>query len=329
MDKFTLYLKLGLNSKSEIYKNIISSIHKVLNALSEKNYTESVIQFHVELRVDTDDYQWGDPKGVSRIKYLRKKEAVASSITLVDNDCETEKDVANFMYYYLLEAYELMIRRYEKEKKHIEGDRILEDFKEQWKTLMPSHLSDIEGNKEIAEESQEKEDHDDDLHYGIDKDYAHPKAIELIPDEFFWDGGNELSPFGSDEGYTALQEFRAWRMDNKESDVLPFLEWTIESVGDMKISEYSDDILQKDLIGKQMSDSDYDDQQFIYTLDISVIATGFGQLADEGKIDTNCKMFISRAINRQKIWASLSNSWEHKDEYIKRLDMLLNVLEKA
>jgi uncharacterized protein YfeS len=44
--------------------------------------------------------------------------------------------------------------------------------------------------------------------YGIDKAHANKRAIELIPEEFFWSCIDELSPFGSDEGDTALAEFR-------------------------------------------------------------------------------------------------------------------------
>lgn len=31
-------------------------------------------------------------------------------------------------------------------------------------------------------------------HYGIDVEYAHPRAVELIPEDFFWDCCDELAP---------------------------------------------------------------------------------------------------------------------------------------
>ncbi len=33
--------------------------------------------------------------------------------------------------------------------------------------------------------------------YGINKEFAHPRAIELIPEDFFWDCVDELAPFFS------------------------------------------------------------------------------------------------------------------------------------
>jgi len=66
----------------------------------------------------------------------------------------------------------------------------------------------------------------------------------------------------------------------------------------------------------------------IFTLDISVIATGFGQLVDEGVIDPINKPLIEIAIKRQKIWAELSE-WKYGPEYISNLTVLERVLKEA
>lgn len=166
--------------------------------------------------------------------------------------------------------------------------------------------------------------------YGIDKEYGHPRAIELIPDEFFWNNFNEIAPFGSDEGDTALAEFRDWRKENPTKSVLECLKWTIEGVGEMNFSDYNSSLADKKLIDKQLKDEDFDFEQFVNTLDISVIATGFGQLADEGKIDLDAKPIIKIALDRQLI----VNSFAHYDkefakEYETYLTRLTETLEKA
>lgn len=165
--------------------------------------------------------------------------------------------------------------------------------------------------------------------YGIDKDHAHKRAIELIPEDFFWDCVDELAPFGSDEGDMALSEFRDWKKANPNLPTYECLKWTIESVGEINIDDYNDRILDRRLIRSQMQDHNFDDQQYIFTLDISVIATGFGQLVDEGKIDDKNKPLIQLAIDRQKIWADLAEGWDYKDEYISRLNVLERVLNEA
>lgn len=165
--------------------------------------------------------------------------------------------------------------------------------------------------------------------YGIDIDNAHPRAIELIPEDFFWSTIDELAPFGSDEGDTALAEFRDWRKQNPDVPTIECLKWVIESVGEMEFTDYNTAILSQATIKSQLEDDDFDDQQYIYTLDNSVIATGFAQLVDEGIIEVENKKVIQLAINRLIIWAELSEDWTHAQEYISNLRVLDSVLRIA
>lgn len=164
---------------------------------------------------------------------------------------------------------------------------------------------------------------------GIDKDRGHPRAVQIIPDEFFWDCTDELAPFGSDEGDTALSEYRDWRKESPDEPLETCLIWTIESVGETDVSEYSDAIFHEPTVREQIEDPDFDDQQLIYTTDVSVIATTFGQLVDEGKIDVSAKPYAERALKRQAVWAKLHPDWEHADEYIRKLSRLQAALAEA
>jgi uncharacterized protein YfeS len=165
--------------------------------------------------------------------------------------------------------------------------------------------------------------------YGIDIDNAHKRAIELIPEEFFWSCIHELAPFGSDEGDTALAEYRDWRKKNPKTPTIECLKWVIESVGEMDFEDYNEELLSREKIREAIEDEDFDDQQYIYTLDNSVIATGFAQLVDEGVIEAQNKPVIQLAIKRQVIWAELSEDWEHADEYVTNLKVLSRALDAA
>jgi len=165
--------------------------------------------------------------------------------------------------------------------------------------------------------------------YGIDIEHANKRAIELMPEEFFWSCIDELAPFGSDEGDTALAEFRSWRKANGNLPTIECLKWTIESVGEMEFSDYNDSLLSKNKIENQLQSKDFDDQQYIFTLDISVIATGFGQLVDEGVIEAQNKPIIKIAIDRQIIWSELQKDWESAERYISYLNVLKRALDKA
>ena len=155
---------------------------------------------------------------------------------------------------------------------------------------------------------ERKKEYDDD-EYGINKGSAHPRAVELISEEFFWDCTDEAAPFGSDEGDMALAEYRDWKRNYPDQKLIECLKWVIESVGEIDFKKYNYKFLNKKKIAAQIEEEDFDDQQFIYTLDLSVIATGFGQLVDEGTIDSEAIPIIELALDRQLIWSELVE-WE-------------------
>jgi uncharacterized protein YfeS len=166
--------------------------------------------------------------------------------------------------------------------------------------------------------------------YGIDIEHANKRAIELVPEEFFWDCTDELAPFGSDEGDTSLAEYRDWRKENVETPTIECLQWVIESVGEMQFADYNESLLSRQRIQNEIEDKNFDDRQYHFTLDMSVIATGFAQLVDEGVIEAANKPLMQIAIDRQIISSELQKKdWEYADEYISKLNVLKRVLAEA
>jgi uncharacterized protein YfeS len=167
-------------------------------------------------------------------------------------------------------------------------------------------------------------------YYGIDKESAHPRAVELIPDVFFWDDTDEIAPFGGEYGNTALNEFREWRNKNKKKSIVKFIKVAIEDIGEIEFKNYTVKLLDQRVIGNLLTDEDYDADQLFDGLDTTIIAIGFAQLIDEGKIDQDAKRFIRIAIERQLIGNSLGLYDEDLSrDYISYLKRLKVVLEEA
>jgi len=164
---------------------------------------------------------------------------------------------------------------------------------------------------------------------GIDIGYAHQRAIELIPEKFFWSSFDDFAPFGSDEGSDALADFRAWRKENPDQHTLEHLKGIIEDVGEMDLKEYNRQLVSKKKILSQLEDEDFDEMQYIWTLDVSLLAAGFGQLVDEGLIESANKEIIHIAIERQILWADLTESLSAPSEYIGNLKVLVRALARA
>ncbi|MCA9006507.1 MAG: hypothetical protein KDA70_14645 [Planctomycetaceae bacterium] len=124
------------------------------------------------------------------------------------------------------------------------------------------------------------------------------RARELMPEEFFWDCADESAPFGSDEGFDAYYEWRDWREEHPTRNLCECLSWILEGrEADYNPSLYTDEQIQQDLDdpGEAFLAESYD----IFTLDTTIIASGLGQLLDEGRIDAEAKPLLMVAVRRQ------------------------------
>ena len=127
---------------------------------------------------------------------------------------------------------------------------------------------------------------------------AHPRARKLMAEEFFWDCVDEEAPFGSDEGHDAYFEFRSWRSEHHSAPLVECLSWIMEGELDGYTDELaSDECVEADL--ESPDDAFMADSYDMFTLDATVIATGLGQLIDEGRIDAEAKPYLRVAIARQ------------------------------
>jgi uncharacterized protein YfeS len=165
---------------------------------------------------------------------------------------------------------------------------------------------------------------------GIDVKDAHERAVELIPDDFFWDVSDDITPYGNQYGDTALTEFRQWRAKNKRKTVDKFIKIVIDDVGEMDPKDYTVKLLDKANIGNLLTNEEYDSKKLFEGLDMAIIASGFAQLVDEGVVDKDSKRYMRIAIERQII----SNQMGLYDEDISRefisyLKILKSVLEKV
>lgn len=128
---------------------------------------------------------------------------------------------------------------------------------------------------------------------------AHPKARELMTEEFFWDCADEEAPFGSDEGHDAYHEFRQWRQQNKKKKLIDCLAWIMQGEDLKNYNEklYSNEVIERDL--RNPDEAFLADGYDMFTLDTTIIATALGQLLDEGRIDAEAKPYVRVAIQRQ------------------------------
>ena len=168
------------------------------------------------------------------------------------------------------------------------------------------------------------------LFYGVSMKIAHYKSKELIKKDFFWSCTDELSPFGSDEGDQALEDYRDWRKENSEKNIKFFIGFSyLSGSWDFRISDYvHKHVLDKKSIKRHVQDSSFDDHYHYFTLDTCIIATCFGQFIDEGEIESEVIPILETSIAKLILWSKVqSSTWEYADEYIERLKYLNSIVQ--
>lgn len=168
----------------------------------------------------------------------------------------------------------------------------------------------------------------DDLLYGIKKEMAHHKSKSLIPEDFFWSNIDELAPFGSDEGDLALEEYRIWRSQFPGRNLIFLIKEIIDEIGEFDFTDYQEEIvLSTDMIAKHEDDKDFDTYYNYFVLDSTIIASGFGQLVDEGKIDKEAIPIIKTSIQKLRKWNTLQEKeWDGAKGFTNNLDVLYRVI---
>ena len=158
----------------------------------------------------------------------------------------------------------------------------------------------------------------------------HKIAVEIADYKFFWDTSDDLAPFGCEESYIAFCELSGWIEENPNTPIIECFLWILES-WDLEIEDFNDDIIEIENILKIIQDMDFYDE--LMSLDYTVIATGFGQLIIEGKIDDDVKNIIQLSIFRQMnshvLDAFLGMNEQCKYERYLYLQKLLEILEEA
>ncbi|MCE3279284.1 MAG: hypothetical protein K0S44_1475 [Bacteroidetes bacterium] len=202
--------------------------------------------------------------------------------------------------------------------------------------------------------------------YELSPETAHPKAKQLLTEDFYWSSIEESGPFGSDDGSDAFYGFKLWRSENKAASPIVYLErllktwdypyFDLNEMDTVKIKEYISAKSRTDSSNFQMPEMteefkimaknmgmDFDENKlkemmaltsndmggtFLLGIDNAVIAIGFGQFVLEGKIDNDIKTLTQTAIKRELLPLLIDNWGEYKKTRLEQLNKMLTVVDK-
>jgi len=155
------------------------------------------------------------------------------------------------------------------------------------------------------------------------KEKAHPKAVELMTEDLFWDPSDETAPFGSDEGFESYSSWRGWRTDHPKARLIDCFAWILGDQHNLYNEERaSDEQIREDLANP--SSDPWADGWDMWTLDLTIIATSLSQLLDEGIIDTDAKPYVRVAIKRQRS-SEIENPNFHPSETLDAIERVVGL----
>ncbi|HAS39361.1 MAG TPA: hypothetical protein DCS93_02735 [Microscillaceae bacterium] len=155
----------------------------------------------------------------------------------------------------------------------------------------------------------------------IEKSIAHPKALKLLTDDFFWDQSDEFAPFGSDEAHNILSQFTHWKAFNPHA---PYQDFVVArslqmSLTPLHLSQSVDELSPQEF------------QTFCEDLDSEIIAIGLVQLVTEGNIEAQLKSWTTCAVQR-KLHPQTIEYWDlegwDKQAWITMMQTTLKVLQQ-
>ena len=158
----------------------------------------------------------------------------------------------------------------------------------------------------------------------LSKKTAHPTAVRLLAEDYWWEEGNDFSPFGNDDGSDALYGFREWRLTHTNTEPEEYFDYLAESWGTS--------FQQKDWSDYEKIKKEQTNNILYSAIDYSIIGVAFAQLILEGKISNGLKSYGAKAINRQILLTEKGDivyTPSLKKERLATFTMQLSLLKKA
>ena len=161
----------------------------------------------------------------------------------------------------------------------------------------------------------------DDPEEGLARETSHPFFVEHATADFYYDLGDEFSPFGNDTGADTLFDLEDWYKERKAGEkAVTFLK---QQIGTWEI-----EIDYLTIASAAQLDALEHDNQLLYSeIDKIIIALAFGQFKIAGKCDKAIPDVVATAFFRQRYVANQAKArvldpWDYADEYLAKLAIM-------
>jgi uncharacterized protein YfeS len=132
---------------------------------------------------------------------------------------------------------------------------------------------------------------------GLARETSHPKFVQTMTADFYYDCLDNFSPFGNDDGADLLYKLEDFFREKKGKGIMKWLYQTIDNFGFKYTSEPCSKMLDEPTL-KMLQE---EDPHFLTCMDNTIIAAAFGQIKISGQVDKEMKELAKIALRRQQI----------------------------
>ncbi len=155
----------------------------------------------------------------------------------------------------------------------------------------------------------------------LSKKVAHPKALVLMKDDFYWNCADDNSPFGNDNGADALNAYRKWRAVNPAANPMVLVKDVLKN---FQAPLHRWQMITPDTFHVLLDDYVMD------TGDDTIIGIAFGQLLFEGKVALSLKDLALVALEKEMSPKTIKRrSVRVPEQRVERLAKMSAVLKAA
>ena len=173
----------------------------------------------------------------------------------------------------------------------------------------------------------------DDPDVGLARETSHPAFARIAAQDFYYDCGDDFSPFGNDDGSDTLAALEEWYQEQTGGKPAKALRFLRQQLSDWDLPVPQDMLAQDEAAKAQWMASDDMNQIYLRSVCRAHVATAFGQLKITGSIDADLQQQALLALACQQWLNTVARSkypdWEYADQESERLALMNTALEQA
>ena len=173
----------------------------------------------------------------------------------------------------------------------------------------------------------------DDPEIGLSRSTSHPAFVRVAAEDFYYDCGDDFSPFGSDDGSDTLAALEEWYQEQAPGKKPQPMRFLRQQLSDWDFPVPKDMLSRDDAAKAKWLARDDMNHSYLQSVCRAAVAVAFGQLKIAGAIDADVLEQARLALMCQRWLNTVARAkypdWEYGAQEAERLTLMTTALEQT